>query len=396
MCIYFVITTLSGSYTYKFTNLRSRLIKYHAAGVYISNFSGVYTMKRLVVIAVLVALIGGAIWYKESSKQEKQAMQRPPVSVVVTEVKQDRFYDQVEALGTARANESLEITAKVTDTVVATFFQDGQYVKRGQTLLQLEDAEEQAELAIAQVRLHEQQREFRRIEDLVRQRTVAGSELDRLQSLIDSARAMVDQELAKIADRNIVAPFSGQLGFRMVSKGALVTPGTVITTLDDISTIKLDFAVPERFLSSLTKGSEIVALSDAFPGQRFVGKVASIDPRINPTTRSVTVRAHLPNNKSLLRPGMLLKISLIKDSRDTLVIPEEAILTVRDQQYVYLVDDSSKVVRQLVTVGQRRPGEVEILEGLSEGQRVISRGKLKVREGQQVSLQDEAWRGGAV
>jgi membrane fusion protein (multidrug efflux system) len=350
-------------------------------------------MKRLAVIAVLIALVGGLIWFKESSRQEQQAMQRPPVAVVVTEVKQDRFYDQVQALGTARAFESLAITANVTDTVVATFFKDGQQVKRGQTLVQLEDAEEQAELALAKVRLHEQQREFKRIEDLVRQRTVARSELDRLQSQIDAARAMVDQELAKIADRHISAPFSGQLGFRMVSKGALVSPGTVITTLDDISTIKLDFAVPERFLATLSRGSEIIALSDAFPGERFVGSVASIDPRINPSTRSVTVRAHLPNKKSRLRPGMLLKITLIKDSRDTLVIPEEALLTIRDQQYVYLVDEEARVVRIPVRVGQRRPGEVEILEGLSPGQQVISRGKLKVREGQQVTLQDEAWRG---
>lgn len=352
-------------------------------------------MKRLAVIAVLIAVIGTAIWFKESSKQDQQARERPPVSVVVTAAKLDRFYDQVEALGTAKAFETLEITANVTDTVVETFFGDGQQVKRGETLVQLEDSEQQAELKMAEVRLHEQQREYRRIEDLVRKRTVAGSELDRLQSQIDAAQAQVDLEMAKISNRHITAPFAGQLGFRNVSKGALISPGTVITTLDDISTIKLDFAVPERFLASLRNGSEIVALSDAFPGERFTGKVASIDPRINPSTRSVNVRAHLPNQKARLRPGMLMKISLIKDSREALVVPEEALLTVREQQYVYLVDDASKVVRQAVTVGQRRPGEVEILDGLSEGQQVISRGKLKVREGQQVTLQDETWRGGA-
>jgi membrane fusion protein (multidrug efflux system) len=188
---------------------------------------------------------------------------------------------------------------------------------------------------------------------------------------------------ARLEDTVIRAPFSGRVGLRRVSVGTLISPGDVITTLDDTSVIKLDFSVPENFLASLREGLTIRATAPAFPGRSFAGSVGSIDSRVDMTTRSVTVRALLANEDGALKPGMFLNVTLANDEREALVIPEEALTPEAERQYVFVVTEG-KVSRREVRIGVRRPGSVEVLAGLRAGERVIVEGTQKVRDGASV------------
>jgi membrane fusion protein (multidrug efflux system) len=173
---------------------------------------------------------------------------------------------------------------------------------------------------------------------------------------------------------------------RRVSLGSIVGPSTVITTLDDTSSIKLDFDVPEVFLSRLQPGLRVTARSAAWPDLVFSGEVIAIDTRLDPVSRTVTVRALLPNREARLRPGMFFTVTVLKDDVEALMIPEQAIVPERSNQYVFVVGPDDVVERRLVRSGRRRPGEVEILDGLVPGERVVTEGTQKVRPGQQVTI----------
>jgi membrane fusion protein (multidrug efflux system) len=183
----------------------------------------------------------------------------------------------------------------------------------------------------------------------------------------------------------ISAPFAGVLGFRQVSPGTLVTPGTTIASLDDVSVIKLDFAVPEAFLSAVASGQAITAGSAAWPGREFTGVVTTVDSRVDPVTRAVTVRAELPNPERELRPGMLLTVRLFRPERQALVIPEISVIQVAQRAHVFRLKDDGSVEQVYVTLGQRRRGEVEVVDGLSAGDRIVVDGVVKLRDGARVT-----------
>ncbi|WP_115719401.1 efflux RND transporter periplasmic adaptor subunit [Gallaecimonas mangrovi] len=346
-------------------------------------------MKKAVVFAVvLLALIGSAVvvWQKQQRVIANKAL---TVRVVTAPVQSRMLSDEIEALGTTKAFESITVTATVSDKIQAVHFHDNQAVKAGQLLVTLVHKEEQAALDAAKEDLKQQLREFNRITDLVRTKTIAASELDRLQSAAQIAKAKVAQAQAQLDDRFIRAPFDGVLGFREVSTGALVSPGTAITTLDDVSPIKLDFTVPERFLPILASGKAIFASAEAVPDHVFKGTVASVDTRIDPVSRSATVRAELQNRQDLLRPGMLLRIRLVKEARQALAIPAAAVFQINSQHYVFVVNAQNVVQELPITLGLRQPGVVEVTNGLSAGQQVIIRGLLKVRDGDKVETRSE-------
>jgi membrane fusion protein (multidrug efflux system) len=215
---------------------------------------------------------------------------------------------------------------------------------------------------------------------------VSESQLEQLEAQRDADQAAVNAAQARLDQTVIRAPFAGQLGLRRVSLGSIVSPSTVITTLDDTSRIKLDFDVPEVFLSRLEPGLTVTAHSAAWPDTRFSGEVTTIDTRVDPVSRTITVRALLPNEDGHLRPGMFLTVTLLKEDVMALLVPEQAIVPERSKQYVFLVETDGTVQRREVETGRRRPGEVEILEGLRPGDRVITEGTQKVRPGQQVRI----------
>jgi membrane fusion protein (multidrug efflux system) len=311
-----------------------------------------------------------------------------PTTVIVSEARIADFVDRVEALGTLRANESVEITSSVTETVSAVHFDDGDRVAAGQVLVEMTSAEENALLEEARATREEALIQYDRVKSLANQGTAARSLLDERRREWETARARLSAIESRLADRLVRAPFAGVVGLRNISPGALVEPGDRITTLDDDGVMKLDFAVPSTFLGTLRPGLEIVARARAYGDREFRGEVRSVDSRVDPITRSVVVRAMLPNADRSLRPGMLMQVELLKNPRRTLVIPEEALMPLGTEQSVLLVggEGGDTAESRDVRIGGRRPGEVEVLEGLAPGDRVITHGGLKVRPGQKVRV----------
>ncbi len=306
-----------------------------------------------------------------------------PASVTLAAVRAERVSQKLEALGNARANESVDISSKTSNIVTAVTFRDGERVKRSQVLVQLDDAQARADVAAAQAAVTESESLYNRSRELLNTQALSKSSFDQLVATLAANRARLGAAQARLADTVIRAPFSGRVGLRRVSVGTLISPGDVITTLDDTSVIKLDFSVPENFLASIREGLSIRATAPAFPGRSFAGSVASIDSRVDMNTRSVTVRALLTNEDGALKPGMFLNVTLANDEREALVIPEEALTPEAERQYVFVVADG-KVSRREVRIGVRRPGSVEVLAGLTAGERVIVEGTQKVRDGASV------------
>ncbi len=346
-------------------------------------------IKKLLVL-ILILIIGAALYYIGQLNKPPQGFRRGPgiVAVVVAPVISDIFTDKIEALGTTKANESVNLSATTTDKISKINFTDGMTAKEGQILVELVSEEETADLRSAVVNAEQQKRDLIRIEGLVKARTLPRARLDDQRTLYKKSRADVQVAQSRIRDRQIVAPFDGQLGLRLVSLGSLVTPGTVIATLDDLSVIKLDFTVPEGFLATLKVGQTIKALSDAYINMSFEGVVSNIGSRIDPVSRAVTVRAIIPNDDRYLRPGMLMRVNLIKNQSQSIMIPEEALVTSEDRKYVFLLQDGNIVKQQPVVIGRRRPGAIEILEGLEIGQKIIIEGTLKLQDNSKVIIKN--------
>jgi membrane fusion protein (multidrug efflux system) len=359
-------------------------------------------MKNALLLVLAFALGGGAVWYftKEPAggvgTSPTAAGARPPGApggfgaagrpqvqpplVTVARVRRDSIFDAVEALGTAQANESVTLTAKVTDTVRRVNFEDGDYVEAGTVLIELTNQEEEAALAEARANLEDVESQLRRLEDLSSRGLTAASELDVARSRAAANRARLNSVVARLSDRLILAPFSGLLGFRQVSPGTMLSPNTAITSIDDISVIKLDFTVPETFLGTMVPGARIVAKSVSFPDREFEGTVRTVGSRVDPVTRAITVRALIQNADRALRPGMLLTVEVVTAERNALVVPESAVFQVQNRAYVYLADgDTAR--QQQIEVGARRFGVVEVLSGLEEGDLVVVEGTIKLREG---------------
>jgi len=309
--------------------------------------------------------------------------------VIVSEAQIKPFPLSAEALGNARANEAVEIRPEITAAVVEILFEEGQAVAAGDILVRLESSEPLANLAAAKAALIDSDSQFRRSQELFKTRVVSESQLQQLEAQRDADLAAVNAAQARLEHTVIRAPFAGQLGLRRVSLGSIVSPSTVITTLDDTSSIKLDFNVPEVFLSRLAPGLTVTAHSAAWPETSFSGTVTAIDTRVDPVSRTVTVRALLPNSDRRLRAGMFLTVTVLKEDVESLMIPEQALVPERSNQYVFVVGPDNVVERRLVETGRRRPGEVEIREGLEAGERVITEGTQKARPGQRVVVLPE-------
>lgn len=304
-----------------------------------------------------------------------------PVPVGIETVRQQPWQDTVQALGTVRARESVDVTAKVSESVQRVHFESGQEVGRGAVLVTLTGQQQLAALRAAEASAAEAEQLYQRQAQLAPQQLIARASLDSQRATRDAARAQVAQVRANLSDRQIRAPFAGVLGIRQVSPGALLTPNAVIATLDDISRMYVDFQVPEATLSAMVPGARVSATTAAWPGKRFEGEVQTADARIDAGTRAVTVRAVFDNPERLLRPGMLLDVSLFRPERQALVVPEIAVVQVGRDSFVYRVAQDGKVEQAAVRVGVRRDGKAEILEGLTAGDRIVVDGTGKLRPG---------------
>jgi membrane fusion protein (multidrug efflux system) len=338
-------------------------------------------------LAALLAACGGG-----DAKQGGGARQTPLVKAEAATSME--FADRIQAVGTARANEQVTLAAPVTERIVRLNFDDGAFVSRGQVVAVLRQAEQTAQLTEANARAREAQQQLQRVEALKNRGFATRSNYDTQVAAAAQARAQAQQVQAQIGDRVIRAPFSGWVSLRNISVGAIASQGTEIATVSDLSTIKLDFTVPETMLAAIREGLPIQARSAAYPDRPFSGTIRTIDPVIDPNTRAVTVRAHLPNPDRMLRPGMMMSVAIQSSTRNALSVPELAILGEGDSQYVFLVGEGNRVHRTQVRTGAHQDGRVEILAGLRPGQRVVTEGIIKVTDGMQVRLQGQAQPGG--
>lgn len=345
------------------------------------------------ILVAFVVVLAGLSWYAID-----KALQPPPETgqfgnrnvlepaVRVQNVAVHTLAEQVESVGTTLANQSIDITAKVSETLSKIHFEDGQFVQQGDLLVELTNDAEASRLAEAQASANDARRQFARLEELSKNKLVSTTDLEVARTAMQTAEARLDGVLVNMSDRVVRAPFTGLLGFRQVSAGSLISPGTVITTLDDISIIKLDFTVPEAYLAAIHPGLNIHAQSVVYEGRDFPGEVRVVGSRIDPVTRSVQVRAEIDNGDAALRPGMLMTIKLDIDTHDAMVVPEEAVMVDRNVQYVMVLNDNDTVRRAELQLGRREPGIVEVLSGLTPGDRVVVEGANNLRPGQKVKV----------
>ncbi|MCI5065944.1 efflux RND transporter periplasmic adaptor subunit [bacterium] len=312
--------------------------------------------------------------------------------VVVHKVEEQKWSDTVEALGTLIANETVQLTATVTDTITRIHFEDGQRVEAGFVLAEMTDQEESALVAEMTARVDEAKRQLTRLKTLPESGAVSESLFDQRTREYEAAAAQLNAMKSRLQDRLIVAPFDGVLGLRNISAGALVEPGTEIVTLTDDSVMKLDFSIPAIYLGLLRTEVPIEARTRAFPDRTFKGTVKSIDSRVDPITRSVIVRAILPNDfledgQAVLKPGLLMTVRLEYNERVALVVPEEALIPKGSSNTVFVVDENTLIAEKRdVVIGTRRRGHVEILSGVNEGEVVITHGTMNARTNEGVVI----------
>ncbi|RUO34154.1 efflux RND transporter periplasmic adaptor subunit [Aliidiomarina sanyensis] len=339
----------------------------------------------LSVVAVILAVVVGYLYFAEG---EDISAQRGPgaVTVVGAPARVMEFRDTIEGLGTAQARESVDIMARVSQTVREIYFSDGDDVEEGQLMVQLSDREERARVQELEFRLAENRRQLNRLRELAQENAASRSMIEEQEVRVEQTSAELEVARSRLEEMTIHAPFSGKVGLRKVSPGQLVRPGDVITTLDTITPIFVDFSVPELHLTSLRPGQRVIALSAAYPGREFIGEIVSLGSRVDPVTRSISIRAAIDNENRELRAGMLLRIQLERRVDHTLMVPESAVIPIRTEQYVFIVNDEGRAVRTQVEVGRRQPGWVEIRDGIQEGDMVIVEGTIRVRDGLPVTV----------
>lgn len=334
-----------------------------------------YIVTGLITLFVL-ALLGGTgfmLFMKIKFADFQPPME--PANVILSPVVPYEFKDTIEAIGTITASESATITATVTETIKAINAQEGQFVAKGTSIVDLISDQEQATLDQAS-------KSYGRYNQLVKNNLASAEKRDEEQASFNVAKAQLDK-------RKIVAPFDGFLGIRHVNVGDVVQPGTVITTIDAIDPIKLDFAVPEVYLAALKQDMPIEATSAAWPDTVFKGKIYVVDSRIDTDSRAIMVRAVMENPDHKLKPGLLMKVQIIRDVKTSLAIPESAIQSAGQKKSVFVVGADKKVAEKVIQTGQREPGVVEVTSGLVAGDKVIVEGQMKTGDGATVHIASE-------
>ncbi len=333
---------------------------------------------------------GAATAKSEVKSDAKAAKGAAPAPVEVVELAPQRVVEELNAVGTLRAHQSVILRPEVTGRVASIGFRDGQHVRKGQLLIGLDAALLEAEAAQVRAELELAQANLRRTADLARQNFVSSSAQESAESNVTVLAARLQLAQARLDRMRIVAPFDGVVGLRAVSIGDVVKDGTDLVNLEDVSRLKVDFRLPERLFARLRVGQPIEVTADAVPGAVHRGRVDAINPRIDAGGRSLEVRAELPNPRGSLRPGMFVRVRVIAGDRaEALLAPEAAVVPQGEQFFVFRVVDG-RAQRVPVTLGVRREGLVELIGDLRAGDRIITAGMRVQRDGQPVRVLSEA------
>jgi membrane fusion protein (multidrug efflux system) len=341
------------------------------------------------VVAVLLMLLVGGLKLAFGGKTPGQGGPGGPgggrptaVSQIIVQPR--AFTDRIEVLGVAKGRQSVTITSNTAELITAVHFSDGQTVSKGQVLVELKGDQEDAGIAQAKAQLAQADREYQRWKTLADKGIAPRASADQYLAARDTARAALASASAQKLDKVIRAPFSGRVGISDIAPGALISPGTPIVSLDDVSLIRVDFSVPDRYLPVLREGLTITAKPDALPGEMFVGRIAQIDTRIDPTTRALKARAEFPNADGRLKPGMLIKVGIDEGQRQSVAVPEAAVQFEGTQASVFLIAQGPKgkiARRTTVQTGLSSEGYVEIISGLKAGDHIVGDGLNRIQDG---------------
>lgn len=340
--------------------------------------------------AIVLMLVVGGLKLASGGKAASKAGQGGGRATSVSQVAvTDRpFIDRIEVLGVAKGRQSVTITSNTAEMITAVHFRDGQSVSRGQVLVELKADSEDAGIAEARATLAQAERDYQRWKTLADRGVAPRATAEQYLSALETAKAAVASAKAQKLDRVIRAPFAGRVGISDVAPGTLISPGTAIVSLDDVSVIRVDFSVPDRYLATLREGLPITARPDALPGEVFQGRIAQIDTRIDSTTRALKARAEFPNSDGRLKPGMLVKVGIDQGQRQAPAVPEAAVQFEGTQASVFLIAKSPKgaVARRVnVDTGLTSGGFVEIRSGVKPGERIVADGLNRVQDGAPVS-----------
>jgi membrane fusion protein (multidrug efflux system) len=310
----------------------------------------------------------------------------PAVSVEAIKVNRLAMPQGITAVGSLRSDESITLRPEVAGRISAIQFREGERVAKGAPLVKLDPSVTQAELQQAQANMTLAKAKYDRAIDLQGKGFISGQARDEAENNLKVTEASLALAQAKLAKLSIEAPFSGIIGLRSVSVGDYVKEGADMVNLEAIDPLKVDFRVPEIYLSQIHVGQSLQMSLDAVPGKTYEGKVFAINPLVDAAGRAVVIRAHVRNQDTTLRPGMFARVRLLtRDTQEALVVPEQAIVPQGDEWFVYRIVDGM-AQRAKVEIGQRRDGRAEVLKGLRDGDVVITAGQLKIREGVPVQV----------
>jgi membrane fusion protein, multidrug efflux system len=342
-------------------------------------------------IAVIVlsgaALLLTQLWAtKSTSSASPDSSATLPTIVEVVPVAVDAVSEQVHAVGTLEANESIMVRPEIAGVVTRVLFAEGQAVEKGMALIELDDSELQAHVAEAKAQSKIARLTYDRMMQLTGNQNpfISQQQIDQAISSLGAAEANDALYQTRLAKTRIRAPFSGFVGIRRISPGDYVQPGQDLVNLEDLRTLKIDFKVPETFLNRVRTGQQVRITTDADPKAVFLGEIYVIDPRVDSGSRAVRVRARIPNHSERLKPGLYATVDVLLHQRDhALVIPEEAVIPQREKMFVYRVLDNTARWTE-VSLGMRERGLVEVVGGLGAEDEVVRVGHHKLKDGMAV------------
>ena len=352
-------------------------------------------MKRFVLLVLVAAIAGGGYYAYRNQRAGTQQAQASAVSgpravpVEVASIELATVSEEVEALGTLAADETVVIAPEIAGRVVFLGFKEGEPVKAGQELVKLDTAILDAELKQAMADLNLARDTNDRLRGLVSRGSGTQVALDESAAKLASTEARVQLARAKLAQSTIVAPFNGVVGLRSVGVGDYVSVGKQLITLTSIDPIKIDFRVPEIYLSRLKTGQPVQMKVDAVPDRKFQGQIYAIDPVVDVNGRAIRLRANIPNADLVLKPGLFARLAITVDQRENaILVPEMAVVPDAVGKMVYVVD-KGKAKRVTVELGKRLPGKVEIVSGLKPDMQIITAGQMRLRDGAIIVIKDK-------
>ncbi|SRR6056297_894237 len=355
------------------------------------------TLVRIVAVVVLLAVVLGALFggrfWQIRQQIEQMSQPPPPTPVEVVDSMVREWPQSLEAIGSLRAVNGVEVSNEIAGVVETVEFESGQRVEAGDVLVRLDAETDEAALETRQADARLALQQFRRFENLIEQDAVSQSEFDEARATYEAAEARVHEQQALLDKKTIRAPFSGVLGLRGADLGQFIAVGTPIVGINMLDPIQVDFTLAERDFPRIAVGDRIEVEVAAYPGERFVGEVIALDSSVVPESRTFRVRARLSNPELRLRPGMFANVHAFRGRQDRVVaVPRTAISYNTYGDFVYAVvegDDGLVVERRTVRTGRVRDGEVEIADGLDAGTRIVATALLRLRNGERVRIAED-------